>query len=55
MRCLWSIKKLVSNDLFAFINRLFTAVLLVVLLIACQQMPEGNDAKGIQFGHQIVN
>ena len=49
MRYLWSIEKIVSDNLFAFINRLFTAVLLVVLLIACQQMPEGNDAKGVQF------
>lgn len=45
-------EKVVSNNLFAFINRSFTAVLLVVLLIACQQMPENNNVKGIQLEYQ---
>ena len=45
-------KKVVSNNLFAFINRSFTAVLLVILLIACQQMPENNNAKGVQQEYQ---
>jgi hypothetical protein len=45
-------EKVVSNNLLAFINRLFTAVLLVVLLIACQQMPENNNAEGFQLEYQ---
>ena len=35
--------KVVSNQLFASINRLFTAVLLVVLLISCQEIPQDNN------------
>ena len=29
--------------MFASLNRLFTAVLLVVLLISCQEMPHNNS------------
>ena len=45
-------EKVVSNNLFAFINRSFTAVLLVILLIACQQMPENNNVEGVQLEYQ---
>jgi hypothetical protein len=41
--------KVVSNDLFLLFNRLFTVVLLVALLFACQEMPEGRRIEGIQF------
>lgn len=30
-------------------NRLFTAAMLVALLIACQEMPESNNFGGIQI------
>ena len=45
-------EKVVSNNFFAFINRLFTAVLLVVLLFACQQMPESNNVEGVELKYQ---
>ena len=32
----------VSSQFFTSINRLFTAVLLVVLLISCQEIPQNN-------------
>lgn len=41
-----------SSDLLPLINRLFTAVLLVVLLFACQKMPEGENFEGIKFEYQ---
>lgn len=44
--------RVVSNNLLALINRLFTAILLVVLLFACQQMPESNNIEGIQSEYQ---
>lgn len=34
--------KVVSSQLFTSLNRLFTAVLLVVLLISCQEIPQNN-------------
>ncbi|MGB5634533.1 MAG: hypothetical protein WBM86_17370 [Waterburya sp.] len=39
-------------DLPVLINRLFTAILLVLLLFACQKMPENRNVEGIQFDHQ---
>jgi hypothetical protein len=48
MWCIESIN-VVSNNLLTLINRLFTAVLLVVLLFACQQTPENNNSKGGQM------
>ena len=42
MRCLEDYN-VVSSQLFASINRLFTAVLLVVLLISCQEIPQNNS------------
>lgn len=44
--------KVVSNDLFSLLNRLFTAILLVVLLFACQDMPEGKKVDGFQLQYQ---
>lgn len=44
--------KVVSNDLPTLTNRLFTAVLLVVLLFACQKTPESRNVEGTQFDHQ---
>jgi hypothetical protein len=44
--------KVVSNDLFLLFNRLFTVVLLVTLLFACQEMPEGRRVEGIQLKYQ---
>ncbi len=44
--------KIVPNDLPTLINRLFTAVLLVVLLFACQEIPESRNVEGTQFDHQ---
>ena len=44
--------KIVPNDLPTLINRLFTAVLLVVLLFACQKMPENRNVEGTQFESQ---
>lgn len=41
-----------SNDLLILINRLFTTALLVLLLFACQQMPE-NKIEPIQFERQV--
>lgn len=38
----------VSNNLITLINRMSTAVLLVVLLFACQQMPENQNREGSQ-------
>lgn len=37
------------SNLVTVINRLFTAAILVALLIACQEMPEGKDFGGIQL------
>jgi hypothetical protein len=42
----------VSNDLFLLFNRLFTVVLLVTLLFACQEIPEGKRIEGIQLNYQ---
>jgi hypothetical protein len=42
----------VSNDLFSILNRLFTAVLLVILLFACQDMPDGRKVDGVQLKYQ---
>jgi hypothetical protein len=42
----------VSNDLFLLFNRLFTVVLLVTLLFACQEMPEGRRFEKIQLKYQ---
>jgi hypothetical protein len=44
--------KVVSNDLFTLFNRLFTAVLLVVLLFACQEMPNGGKVDRVQLKYQ---
>jgi hypothetical protein len=44
--------KVVSNDLFLLFNRLFTVVLLVTLLFACQEMPESRKIEGIQLKYQ---
>ena len=43
--------EIVSSKFVAFINRLFTAVMLVALLIACQDMPENNNLGDIQIEH----
>lgn len=43
--------EVVSNELLILINRLFTTVLLVALLFACQQMPE-NKIEPIQLERQ---
>ena len=51
IRCMEGMN-IVSNDLFTLINHLFTAVLLVVLLFACQEMPESRNIDGIQLEHQ---
>ena len=40
-----------SKNLPALINRLFTASLLVVVLIACQE-PESRNIEGIKLEHQ---
>ncbi|MGF1590177.1 MAG: hypothetical protein ACFCU7_13205 [Pleurocapsa sp.] len=42
-----------SSDFLTLINRLFTAVLLVVLLFACQQMPESKSLDEIQYEYQV--
>jgi len=39
----------VSNNLLILINRLSTAVLLVVMLFACQNMPETDRVEGFEF------
>jgi hypothetical protein len=44
--------KVVSNDLFSLLNRLFTAILLVILLFACQDMPDGRKVDGVQLKYQ---
>jgi len=44
--------KVVSDDLFTLFNRLFTAVLLVVLLFSCQEMPDGRKVDRVQFKYQ---
>ena len=41
-----------SNDLLTLINRLSTAVLLVVLMIACQQMPDSQTRDGTPSEYQ---
>ena len=40
--------EIVSTKLVTIGNRLFTAAMLVALLIACQEMPE-NNFEGIQI------
>ena len=35
-----------SSKIVTITNRLFTAVMLVALLIACQEMPEDNNFGG---------
>ena len=44
----------VLDNLFTLINHLFTAVLLVILLFACQE-PENQieGIEGIEFEHQV--
>jgi hypothetical protein len=44
--------KVVSNDLFSLLNRLFTAILLVILLFACQDMSDGRKVDGVQLKYQ---
>lgn len=44
--------KVVSNDLLSLFNRLFTAILLVALLFACQETPEAKKIEGTQFNYQ---
>ena len=41
-----------SSQLFASINRLFTAVLLVVLLISCQEIPQDNNFSETLLEHE---
>ena len=41
----------VFDNLFTLINHLFTAILLVILLFACQEMPESR-IEGIELEHQ---
>ncbi len=43
-KSMWCLEdyKVVSSQLFASLNRLFTAVLLVALLISCQEIPQNN-------------
>ncbi|HEY9769909.1 MAG TPA: hypothetical protein V6C71_15675 [Coleofasciculaceae cyanobacterium] len=38
-----------SSKLLSLINHLFTAVLLVVLLFACQKISEGKNFEGIKL------
>lgn len=44
--------KAVYDNLPTLVNRLTTTVLLVVLLIACQQMPESKNIEGVQTESQ---
>ncbi len=44
--CLEAIK-IVSTNLVGVINRLLTSVMLVVLLISCQDMPKNSGHLGI--------
>ena len=44
--------KAVSSQLLASLNRLFTAVLLVVLLISCQEIPQDNHFFETQLEHE---
>ncbi|MGL5940949.1 MAG: hypothetical protein ACRC2S_11230 [Waterburya sp.] len=41
-----------SNNFVMVGNRLFTALMLVALLIACQEMPENNNFGDIQIERQ---
>ncbi|MEM7760246.1 MAG: hypothetical protein AAF298_19275 [Cyanobacteria bacterium P01_A01_bin.40] len=50
--CFMGVYEVVPNDLLTLINRLFTAILMVLLLFACQQMPESQNREGFQFEHQ---
>ncbi|MEL6440629.1 MAG: hypothetical protein AAFQ80_15405 [Cyanobacteria bacterium J06621_8] len=40
------------NNLPTLVNRLFTAVLLVMMLFACQQMPESQQNDQTPGAHQ---
>lgn len=51
MWCLEDLK-IVSNNFVTVANRLFTALMLVALLIACQEMPENNNFGDIQIERQ---
>jgi hypothetical protein len=42
----------VSSNYVTVANRLFTAMMLVVLLIACQEMPDNDGLIDIQIEHQ---
>ena len=42
-----------SDNFVVIINRLFTASLLVALLIACQEMPQSKNF-GFQLSHQQI-
>lgn len=44
-----------STNLAGVINRVFTSVMLVVLLISCQEMPEGNSHKNIIQLERLAN
>ena len=50
MQCIGGIN-VVFDNLFTLINHLFTAILLVILLFACQEMPESR-IEGIELEHQ---
>lgn len=52
--CLEAIK-IVSTNLVGVINRLLTSVMLVVLLISYQEMPENSDYSGIIQLQRPVN
>ncbi|MEL6493510.1 MAG: hypothetical protein AAFQ41_00100 [Cyanobacteria bacterium J06623_7] len=39
------------NNFWTLINHLFTSILLVVLLFACQKMPENGNINRTQLEH----
>lgn len=51
---IWCLRgvKVVSREFLTLVNRLFTAVLLVALLFACQKMPESSNLNEIPLTNE---
>ena len=44
-----------SEKYWRFLNRLLTALMLVVAMIACQQMPEINNSDSVESESKLEN
>ncbi len=44
-----------SEEYWRFLNRLLTALMLVVAMIACQQMPKINNSDSVESESKLEN